>query len=368
MLGRSMDSFCVSFDLNVLAGRRKLFFHVQLGVSLAANKLQFQMAVYSLPACMNYYARCESHQLAITALRPMDTHAVIGPLYALSRLLRFRRTREALAAAFTKRVREECTILLGPPRRRDIESARILHVLVLDSLDRWGRQCAAADVLPRVSQARQSVIDNLPLFRRMFNGLGHDRVTHYCSLPGGGRCCRTNEDAKKAMVQAVETVVLPYLLHASPDPTTVKWFSCSLKLRGIALANGVHGLLGRTWSATFYKELREADIKAREDDLPVAPGVVEDIDWQKVTRKRHRKAAQFLEREGIQETILSILAGVQPVEQLQISLCCLDSARKKLGARIAKHSHPTFRRIFLHRVCDTAVKFSCLCFSRVAKL
>ena len=71
----------------------------------------------------------------------------------------------------------------------------------------------------------------------------------------------------------------------------------------------------------------------------------EDEDIQRAMRKCHRKVAQFLCRPDLQVIILSTLAVSHCTEQLQINLCCWDSARKQLAkARSAQRVERACRR------------------------
>ena len=52
--------------------------NVQLGDSLSANKLQFEVQAEMLPEACHLYSRCEAHQCGIIALRPVDTQVCPG--------------------------------------------------------------------------------------------------------------------------------------------------------------------------------------------------------------------------------------------------------------------------------------------------
>ena len=140
--------------------------------------------------------------------------------------------------------------------------------------------------------------------------------------------CFESSQVVDKMVKATETVILPFLLSGTPDVTSAKWFTVALKLRGVALANGVHGLLSRAWSAAFLQDLQQAKMTAALDDR-----VGETEDFKLNIRKRHRKVASFFQQGDFQGKVMSTLAAVRLTEQFQLDLCCLDTARKGLAQR-----------------------------------
>ena len=129
------------------------------------------------------------------------------------------------------------------------------------------------------------------------------------------------------MVKACTDVIIPFLLCGTPDPTTVKWFSVTLKIKAVALANGVHRLLSRAWVQAFKLDYRRAAAAAEQDDLVAAD------DYQTKSRVRHRKVFDFFERDNLQSKLMATLAAVRTTEQLQLDLCCVDTSRKSLAKR-----------------------------------
>ena len=130
------------------------------------------------------------------------------------------------------------------------------------------------------------------------------------------------------MVAAASAVILPLLFFSSPDPTTVKWFSVSLKCRAVGLAEFVHGLLGRAWALAFRGALQEANVVAELDDANH-----DSEDYSMLARKRHRKVAEFFSRPHFCAVLLSSLACIREMEQLQVNLLCWDSTRKGQSKR-----------------------------------
>ena len=258
-------------------------------------------------------------------------------MFALSKLVRKKHVRQRLATAIKSIIREELPsrIRLCRPDAASISASAILNMQVLSTLDEWGQRAEEADILPRIAQARETVIKELPLFKQMFNAMGAEHVTHFCWTTSGQRCCRDDRDALRKMVLAAQSVLIPYLLQAVPEPTTVKWFSASMKIRSVVVASVAHDLLKRAWLRSFSREQAEAEEYAVADDIAAAAARAdgEQDDFQVQTRQRHRKVSMFLRKEHMKEHLIAILCGIRHIEQVQINLCCLDTARKRSAMR-----------------------------------
>ena len=184
-------------DLNNFARDMEWCVHVQLGDSLAANKLQFAMVSHLMPDAFHLYQRCDSHQLAIISLRPMDVQNFINPLHAFSKLVRIKQNRLRLTKCMVDLVRTEVAdnIFVGvPPDPASASRVRLIQEELLQTVDRWAAATEAADILPRIRQMRKCIAENVDLFTAMFNGLALDRVTHFCLGANGGRCCANNAE------------------------------------------------------------------------------------------------------------------------------------------------------------------------------
>eukprot|EP00971_Amphidinium_carterae_P207227 4111414-Amphidinium_carterae.1 len=111
--------------------------HMHVSDSLAANRLAFTSMAIDYEDVLHFWQRCDSHQLAIVSKRPMDTLALLSPLYAFSKLVTHQSYEESLRRSILQRVASEVrenTHILEEPDAASRKRQALLRQVVSQSL------------------------------------------------------------------------------------------------------------------------------------------------------------------------------------------------------------------------------------------
>lgn len=227
------------------------------------------------------------------------------------------------------------------------ESTRLLDIvcrLCISPMERWLVEAEAVDILPAMTHLRGRIAEHETLFKTMFNGMSRQRITHHCWLPGGGRCCVDDADAKRKLTLVLENLYLPLLLIGG-DPTLVKWFSITARVRGALVGLIAHRMLPRVFAKEFAPDLLEAEERREEDaELQAQREAGDARDFQLLKRERLRTVAEFFRDASLTSQLLTATEATSVMQSFLFDLLKMDVARKGLGERRAQERLKRARR------------------------
>ena len=334
--------------LNRLASspqRPKWPVHMLLTDALSANGLFFTIFASMTPGWYHIRQECDAHQAALCINKPFENINVVGRLYSFSKLMRFQTYRRRMIKATVRLALDEVDISYVAPSAESLRLLDTVFRLCISPIMRWLVEAEAVDILPAMAHLRSRIADHENLFKTMFNGMSRRRITHHCWLPGGGRCCVDDADAKTKMRLVLEYLYLPLVLIGG-DPTLVKWFSITARVRGALVGLIAHGLLPRAFAEEFAPDLLDAEEKREEDaeNLQAQHHAGDARDFQLLKRERLRSVAEFFRSESLTSELMTATEATSVMQSFLFDLLKMDVARKGLGERRAQERQERARR------------------------
>jgi hypothetical protein len=315
--------------LKEVARKCKFFVIFELGDALAANDLCTKMVAFSVPEAHTWVQRCESHQCNLVSSRPMDNHGLCTAMYCLARLLRQKQVHQRLCEAMEKMADKEVQGQVWFGRQPDARSQYLFRALVelcILPILKWGDEAAEHDVLARLCRMRKVIRDNFEDVK-VLNAMSSPTCAHYCIKDDGtGPCCANVRETRAKFRRAIQCISA-VLMAGSSEPNQGKWFSTTIKLRGVLGCLLVSKLLSRAWEKRFSKEITAALELAENDDVAACR------DFQAENRIRHRRVRELLNSPQMTSLLLGILTSAAPMEKMHFYIYCQDVARKGLRAR-----------------------------------
>ena len=152
-------------------------------------------------------------------------------------------------------------------------------------------------------------------------------------------------DAKTKLRLVLEYLYLPLLLIGG-DPTLVKWFSITARVRGALVGLIAHGLLPRAFAEEFAPDLLDAEEKREEDaeNLQAQHHAGDARDFQLLKRERLRSVAELFRSESLTSELLTATEATSVMQSFLFDLLKMDVARKGLGERRAQERQERARR------------------------
>ena len=300
------------------SGLASLSMHVRFVVlvllkdSASANLALSRRVAAALPAnTLVLSPRCSIHQVFRVTLGVLDQAGVVGPMHALSHLLRIADYWTKLLLAMCMTISSDLVVIQGmpPPGGQAARFAEAVLDVTLwrdsSTRARANRHHLAHGTAGRGDAARHRV---QAAILQMANGdWTSGTPIHYCPLG----CCSSRQESVVKFCEAALGLSMPAL---PPVPSMNRWNTVSANMGWWACGLVVHNLLGKAFNL-MVRGLPRNVTAAMGVDLGMDQGAEEaDADFHSMVGVRLGKGARFLDDRNANFRILLASAILMPVD------------------------------------------------------